>query len=217
MKNNVYFVSGIDTNIGKSYATGYLARQWTESGINTITQKLIQTGNSDMSEDIVLHRELMGIELQAVDIEGLTAPEIFSYPCSPHLASEIDGRELNIEKIARATSILSDMYDRVLLEGAGGLFVPLSRSLLTIDYITQNNYPIVMVTSGRLGSINHTLLSLEAMEQRGLTLHSLIYNTFEESRDEVIARDTESFLRDYISVRHPDAEFISLPIHRSTL
>ena len=63
MKKNVYFVSGIDTNIGKSYATAYLARVWREKGINVITQKFIQTGNpAGYSEDIELHRRLMGLE-----------------------------------------------------------------------------------------------------------------------------------------------------------
>ena len=82
MKKNVYFVSGIDTNIGKSYATAYLARVWREKGINVITQKFIQTGNpAGYSEDIELHRRLMGLEYLPEDEQGWTKPEIFSYPC----------------------------------------------------------------------------------------------------------------------------------------
>ena len=95
MKENVYFVSGIDTNIGKSYATGYLAREWNKNGIRTITQKFIQTGNTELSEDIELHRKLMGTGLLPEDKEGLTMPEIFTYPCSPHLAAEIDKRAID--------------------------------------------------------------------------------------------------------------------------
>lgn len=137
MKENVYFVSGIDTNIGKSYATGYLAREWNKNGIRTITQKFIQTGNTELSEDIELHRKLMGTGLLPEDKEGLTMPEIFTYPCSPHLAAEIDKRAIDFNKIERATEALSEKYDAVLLEGAGGLMVPLTRDLLTIDYIAQ--------------------------------------------------------------------------------
>jgi len=71
MKKNVYFVSGIDTNIGKSYATAYLARVWREKGINVITQKFIQTGNpAGYSEDIELHRRLMGLEYLPEDEQG---------------------------------------------------------------------------------------------------------------------------------------------------
>ena len=143
MKQNVYFVSGIDTDAGKSYATGYLAREWNQHGKRTITQKFIQTGNVGHSEDIDLHRHIMGIPFTEEDREGLTMPEIYSYPASPHLASELDNRPINFDKIKRSTEILSERYDYVLLEGAGGLMVPLTTKLLTIDYIAQEKYPPV--------------------------------------------------------------------------
>lgn len=211
MKENVYFVSGIDTNIGKSYATGYLAREWNKNGIRTITQKFIQTGNTELSEDIELHRKLMGTGLLPEDKEGLTMPEIFTYPCSPHLAAEIDKRTIDFNKIERATEALSEKYDAVLLEGAGGLMVPLTRDLLTIDYIAQKNYPLIFVTSGRLGSINHTLLSLEAIRKRGIRLHTLMYNLYPVSDDELIRRDTEDYIRSLLAKEYPDTEFVSVP------
>lgn len=126
--------------------------------------KFIQTGNVGHSEDIDLHRHIMGIPFTEEDKEGLTMPEIFSYPASPHLASQLDNRPIDFGKIKRATEELSERYDYVLLEGAGGLMVPLTTELLTIDYIAQENYPLIFVTSGKLGSINHTLLSLEAIQ-----------------------------------------------------
>ena len=198
MKDNVYFVSGIDTNIGKSYATGYLARKWNEAGIRTITQKLVQTGNEDVSEDIALH-------------ERLTMPEIFSYPCSPHLAAEIDRRPIDFDKIERATQTLSGRYDAVLLEGAGGLMVPLTRDLLTIDYIARHHYPLVFVTSGRLGSINHLLLSLEAADRRGIRLHTLVYNLFPEEDDALIRQDTEEYIRHLLKEKYPEARLEVVP------
>ena len=143
MKRNVYFVSGTGTGIGKSYATGYIARLWNGKGIRTITQKLIQTGNREISEDIELHRRIMGCPLLPEDIQKLTMPEIFSYPCSPHLAAEIDGRQIDFGKIDKATEELSRRYDAVLLEGAGGLMVPLTRQYLTIDYVADHGYPLV--------------------------------------------------------------------------
>ena len=76
MKQNVFFVSGIDTDAGKSYATGFLAREWNKNGQRTITQKFIQTGNVGHSEDIDLHRQIMGIPFTKEDQEGLTMPEI---------------------------------------------------------------------------------------------------------------------------------------------
>lgn len=211
MKDNVFFVSGIDTNIGKSYATGFLARQWNEAGTRTITQKLIQTGNTTMSEDIELHRRLMGTGLLPEDREGLTMPEIFTYPCSPHLAAKIDGRPINFEHIRQATEQLSERYDAVLLEGAGGLMVPLTPDLLTIDYVAQQDYPLIFVTSGRLGSINHTLLSLEAVKARKLRLHSVLYNLYPLEEDKIIQEDTQHYIREYLNRHFPEAQFLTVP------
>lgn len=70
-------------------------------------------------------------------------PEIFSYPCSPHLAARIDNRPIDFGKIERATRELARRYDIVLVEGAGGLMVPLTEEYLTIDYIAEKNYPLI--------------------------------------------------------------------------
>ncbi|WP_455672477.1 dethiobiotin synthase [Phocaeicola sp.] len=212
MKQNVFFVSGIDTNIGKSYATAHLARLWNEKGINTITQKFIQTGNRQgYSEDIELHRRLMGTSYLPEDEQGLTKPEIFSYPASPDLAARIDRRAIDFDKINRATEVLSERFDAVLVEGAGGLMVPLKDDFFTIDYIRQSGYPLVFVTSGRLGSVNHTLLSFEAIERRGIRLHTVMYNLYPEGEDKIIQADTESYIRRYIEKHFPEAEFVKVP------
>lgn len=212
MKDNVYFVSGIDTNIGKSYATGFIARTWWEQGIRAITQKFIQTGNIGYSEDIDLHRSLMGIEKTKEDREWLTMPEIFSYPCSPHLAAEIDERPIDFAKIEQATEELARRYDAVLVEGAGGLMVPLTHDYLTIDYIADKRYPLIFVTSGKLGSINHTLLSFEAIRNRGINLHTVAYNLFPLEEDTTIQKDTEAYIRDYVAHNFPQAKFIIVPV-----
>lgn len=210
MNNNILFVSGIDTNIGKSYATGFLAKKYINEGKKVITQKLIQTGNAEISEDIELHRKIMGIGFTEDDHTKLTMPEIFSFPASPHLASKLDNRKINFEKIESATKILSKKYDIVILEGAGGLMVPLTEDFLTIDYIAQHHYPVILVTSGRLGSINHTLLSLEALQKRNIKLHSLIFN-MNDSEDTFITNDTIYFLKNYLIKTYPECEFIILP------
>lgn len=211
MTKTVYFVSGIDTGIGKSYATGYLAREWNRKGIRTITQKFVQTGNTGLSEDIELHRRLMGTGLLEEDKTHLTMPEIFTYPCSPHLAAEIDGRPIDFEKIEQASRRLLERYDAVLLEGAGGLMVPLTRNLLTIDYVARRNYPLILVTSGRLGSINHTLLSLEAVAARGIRLHSVMYNLYPQEEDKIIQHDTEEYIRTWLQKKFPETLFELVP------
>ena len=85
----VYCVTGIDTDIGKTIATGLLARSFRNHGIKAITQKIVQTGCVGLSEDIIRHRQLMEIEPVPADHRGLTCPYVFPVPCSPHLAAEL--------------------------------------------------------------------------------------------------------------------------------
>lgn len=212
MTADIYFISGIDTGIGKTYTTGYLAKLWNEQGQQVITQKLIQTGNVDVSEDIQQHREIMGTGWLPEDESKLTMPEIFSYPASPHLATKLDGRDIDFDKIEAATQQLAEKFEVVLLEGAGGLMVPLTTELLTIDYLEQKKFPIILVSSGRLGSINHTLLSLEALKARGLSLYALAYNLNDESQDPLISKDTSEYLKAYLTKYFPDALWIDIPV-----
>ena len=208
----IYFVSGIDTDAGKTYCTAWLAKQLNGKGIRTITQKFIQTGNSGRSEDIELHRSIMGCGMLPEDQDFTTAPEIFSYPASPLLASKIDKRPVDFEKINNATKRLADKYDVVLVEGAGGLMVPLAENMLTIDFIARSGYPLVFVTSGRLGSVNHTLLGLEAVAARNINLYMVMYNLYPANPDTTISDDTRCYLRSYLGTRFPGTLWTEVPV-----
>ncbi|EGF51256.1 dethiobiotin synthase [Bacteroides fluxus YIT 12057] len=211
MESQIYFISGIDTDAGKSYCTAWYARQLAQNGKRVITQKFIQTGNVGHSEDIDLHRRIMETGYLPEDREGLTMPEIFSYPCSPHLAARIDRRPIDFNKIERATLELARRYDIVLVEGAGGLMVPLTEEYLTIDYIAEKQYPLLFVTSGKLGSINHTLLSLEAIKNRGIRLDTVLYNLYPTVEDKTIQEDTMQYIKNYLAKHFPDTKFEVVP------
>ena len=209
MKHTI-FISGTDTDAGKSYVTGWLARQYMEQGFSVITLKPVQTGNHEFSEDIDVHRRIMGIGMQPVDLDHTTAPIIFSYPASPHLAAKIDGGVIDLDIIDASVERLQAAYDVVLIEGAGGLMVPLTDDILTIDYPLTRNLPVALVTNGRLGSINHTLLSLEALRTRGIKLHALLYNTYFDT-DKVIAAETQAYLRRYLTANFPGTSMPLIP------
>ncbi|MCC8177264.1 MAG: dethiobiotin synthase [Bacteroidales bacterium] len=210
MSGKKIFISGIDTDAGKSYCTGYIARKMMDEGLKVITLKPVQTGCSEWAEDILTHRRIMGIPMQPRDLDHTTAPIIFSYPASPHLAAEKDGGRIDLEVIDRAADALAEEYDVVLIEGAGGLMVPLTRDLLTIDYVAQRGWPVMLVTNARLGSINHTLLSLEALTARNIPVHSVVYNEYFDT-DPVIAPDTREYIATYVSTYYPMAKLLFVP------
>lgn len=205
-----YFVTGIGTDVGKSWATGWLARRYMKEGRKVITQKFIQTGNVGFSEDIEVHRRIMGVGMLPEDLDHTTAPEIFSYPCSPDLAARIDGREIDFFAIDAATRRLEEQYDVVLIEGAGGIMVPLQDDYLTIDYIRDRQLPTVVVTNGRLGSISDTLLTLEAIRREGIGLAEVVYNPYFD-KDPTICADTKAYLRRYLARRFPSVPLTEMP------
>lgn len=144
----IIFVSGIGTNVGKSYATGWLANHLIAKGEKVITMKMIQTGNIGYSEDIEIHRKVMHLPLLPIDTDFTTAPIIMTYPASPHLAARIDKREIDLSLIDKSTNKLFADYDTILMEGAGGIMVPITENYLTIDYIHEKSYRLQSSQTG---------------------------------------------------------------------
>lgn len=223
LDSGIYFVSGIDTDAGKSYATGWLAANWdsvTDGALDAmtsrsrvITQKLIQTGCAPdkISEDIVTHRRLMGTGLLSEDLDHTTCALRFAYPASPHLAAAMERRTIDLSLADRATEKLLERYDTVLIEGAGGLMVPIKSDYYMIDYAAERGLPLILVTSARLGSLNHTLLSLEACRTRGVRVSLVAYNLW-GANSTFITDDTRNYLVRYLKKHHPECDFIDIPV-----
>ena len=211
LPKGTYFVTGIDTDAGKSVATGVLARLLAEEGASVMTQKFVQTGNEEFSEDIAMHRNIMGIGMQEYDLDHTTAPEIFPYPASPHFAAQLAGRKIDLSRIENATRLLAAEYDIVLIEGAGGLMVPLDGFYTTADYIAGNDLPVIIVTSGKLGSINHTLLTLEVCHSRGIKLAALVFNHWPKGNPQITVDTLDYFYR-WIDCFQPGVPVIEIPV-----
>jgi dethiobiotin synthetase len=201
----VIFITGIGTDIGKSYATGYLAKQYLNQGYSVITQKFIQTGNNGISEDIQLHRKIMGIDLLPEDLNGTTCPIVLSYPASPHLAAQIDNIDIDLDKIQQATATLRKKYEVTLIEGAGGIMTPIAPGYTTLNYIKMQKLSIIVVTTPQLGSINHTLLTLEMCRYSNIKVAGLVYNKF-NVEDELICDDTLRYIKNYIARRFSNVQ-----------
>ena len=206
----ILFVAGIDTDIGKTVATGHLARRYAAQGRSVVTQKLVQTGCGGFSEDILVHRKIMGIDLLTEDRNGLTCPYTFRFPGSPHLAAALEGKTVDLARLAATARQLAGVYEFVLVEGAGGLCVPLTDRVLTVDFVGEQGWPVILVSSPRLGSINHTILSLEALRARGLPLQAVVYNLHHEARPEIV-RDTRWMIENTIRRMGFSAPVMDLP------
>ena len=179
-------VGGIDTDAGKSVVTGLLARHLLDQGKAVTTLKLVQNGCTGMAEDIVQHRRLMGQALTDWDRDGTTCPYVFPFPASPLLAARLAGAEIDTAVLDRSIETLRQRHEWLLVEAAGGLLVPLQEHLVLLDYLAAKQLPLILVTSPRLGSINHTRLSLEALRTRAVPLVGLVYNLHGDHPREIV-------------------------------
>lgn len=190
-----FFVTGIDTEIGKTIVTGNIAKYLASTGVKVTTMKPVQTGCEGLAEDIITHRSIMGRELDIYDKNLITAPEIFKFPASPHLAAELENRTINFEKIDKCIQILNENFEVVLIEGAGGVYVPLTRDYTTLDFIADRSLPVIVVSSPRLGSINHTMMTIEILKSRNIRIAALVYNMYPPEK-ESIATDSIRVIKD---------------------
>jgi len=204
------FISGIDTDSGKSIVTGLLAKYLQEQKKSVITQKYVQTGCTGIAEDLITHRQIMGIPLQKQDKESITCSYLFKHPASPHLSAAMEGVTIDASKFTKASQELEKDFEYILMEGAGGLMVPLNDEALLIDYVHEQKYPVILVTSSKLGSINHTLLSLEALKNRNLELIGVVYNQY-PNEDEKITKDSEQMIQKLLKKTYPNSPFVSIP------
>ncbi|MEN7551045.1 dethiobiotin synthase [Rapidithrix thailandica] len=214
--NKPLFISAIDTDAGKSIFTGLLAKYLMDQGQKVITHKMAQTGCQGISEDIQTHRKLCGIDLLPEDYQGATCPYVFKYPASPHLAAALEKQEIDPSVILQSIEQLQTSYETVLVEGAGGLLVPVKPGYTTIDFIQEHQFPLALVSSARLGSINHTLLSLEACLHRNIEVKYLVYNHYPKA-PEHISIDTLEVFKEYLHQHFPQCRVIHMPLDRAPL
>jgi len=182
------FITATDTGVGKTLISGLLLGYLREQGIQAGYQKWAATGVEDSVADLERVRELAGLSGVPADPLDLIVPYRLPYAASPHLAAELAGRSIEPEVIIRAFEKLREAYEVLVVEGVGGIMVPLARTLLLADLVARLRIPTLLVARTGLGTLNHTLLSLEALRRRDIPLLGVLF-TDGPGEDETIAAD----------------------------
>ena len=180
------FITGTDTGVGKTVAASALARLISLKGVKVgimkpVTSGCIERNDSLVSEDAELLAWGAGIENVTPDM----APYLLREPLAPSEAASRDGVRIDVSGIRDAYRRLEEQHDFVIVEGAGGLMVPLAGGLLIADLITTLNLPALVVTRPNLGTINHTLLTTFAARQMGISVTGIIINSYPSEPDAV--------------------------------
>jgi len=160
-QNFQFIICGTDTDVGKTLISSFLVR-----GLNCYYWKPIQSGIEDETDSEYVKRVS-----QISPKKILKEAYIFNTPVSPHWAAEIDK-----VKIIKSTLNLPKISKTLLIETAGGLMVPLTRDFLQIDQIKIWKLPVILVCRSAIGTLNHTLLSIEALRKRNIPILGLIVN-----------------------------------------
>jgi dethiobiotin synthetase len=195
------FITGTDTDVGKTVVTGLLAQALAAQGRSVITQKWVQSGCVGFPEDIDTHLHWMGCTRQTIAAyQASVCPYVFALPASAHLAAEAEARVIDPDVIKQAYLTLEAQFDHVLVEGMGGALVPYTRKALLLDLADELNLPVLVVAKNKLGAINHTLLTLEAIEARGLNVVGVLFNGPEHKPDS-ITEDNPRIIQDLTGVK----------------
>jgi len=161
--NNIFkfIICGTDTDIGKTLISSFFVK-----GLNSFYWKPIQSGIESQTDSQTVEK-LAQVNKEKIIKEAY----VFTKPLSPHWAAEIDQKAINFDKLR-----LPKVQGSLIVETAGGLMVPITRNFLQIDQIKQWNLPVILVCKSSLGTLNHTLLSIEALKLRNIEILGLVVN-----------------------------------------
>jgi dethiobiotin synthetase len=183
------FVTGTGTEVGKTVVAAAIARTLATEGQRVAVFKPAVTGlDEGVETDHALLRRASGSAQSDEEI----APYRYGPPASPHLAAALAGQEIDPAQLRQAASAAAQGADAIVCEGVGGLLVPLSPSYLVRDLAADLGYPVVVVGGPGLGTINHTLLTLESARAAGLEVAAVVLTPWPEEQTEIEASNRET-------------------------
>ena len=201
MANNTLFVTGTDTSVGKTYFCARLLEFLKMKGIQAGYQIWIATGtNSGLPEDLAVCLKAASI-VPTPELAAQQVPYSFKYPAAPHLAAEMENRRIDTEIILENYNILAARYEWLIIEGVGGIMVPVRRDLLLADLLGQVRPRTLIVARSGLGTINHTLLTLEALRRRKIPVLGVVFSDPPEREDERLVQDNLQIIEEIGLVR----------------
>lgn len=168
MKNG-HFITGTDTGVGKTYVTALILAELRRRGVKAAAFKPIACGKGGR-RDAEIYAKLMNDE-QPLDVIN---PIYLRNPLAPSVAAKLEGKRIDLRRVFASYKLLGAKYDVVLVEGAGGLLVPIKRNYFVADLAKELGLPVVIVARLGLGTINHSLLTVR--QARGLRIAGIVLN-----------------------------------------
>ena len=189
-----FFITGTDTDAGKTILTTCLLAGLRGRNINALPMKPIQTGcEAGGVPDLDFALNHVGLAPDNAT-RTLMAPYRYDPPCSPHLAADMAGDKIELSQITTAFHQLKGSCDRVLAEGAGGALVPINDKESMLDLMVAFNLPIILAAHSGLGTLNHTLMSCQVLRSAGLTISGIVLIDTQPTEWTYIKQDNREIL-----------------------
>jgi dethiobiotin synthetase len=191
------FITGTDTEVGKTVVAAGLALALRKRGVEVGVMKPAATG-CRLRRGILVSEDAEFLKRAAActDDDGLICPCTFHNPLAPEVAAKIENKTIDVSKITRAYDKLRRRCEALIVEGAGGLLVPIKRNYFMIDLVVAMKAPLVIVARPGLGTINHTLLTCASARERGINVAGIIINNY-PARPSLAERTNPDALRRY--------------------
>ena len=193
---NSFFITGTDTDVGKTYITAGLAVSFRKMGIDVGVMKPFAAGNAQKkgfkSEDV----EILSRAAQVNDPEELINPQFFPIPASPYTAWKNLKTKPKISTILSSFKKLSKLHDVLLVEGMGGVMTPILKNYHVTHLIKDMNIPIIIVTRSRIGTVNHTMMTVKMCNEFKIPIKGIIINNFDSDGYKIkeLTRDLKNLL-----------------------
>ena len=175
---NGLFITGTDTGVGKTYVACGLAKALVKKGVHVGVMKPIATGETNFSADA----EELKKAAQVIENKEIINPYCFSIPAAPLVSARCAKQRISVPKILSAYRQLTKIHDFLIVEGAGGLLVPISYTMTMADLAKKINLPLLIISRGSLGTINHTLLTVSYAQTYHIPVFGILINHTEPIR-----------------------------------
>lgn len=204
------FITGTGTDIGKTYVSALIMKQMIKENMNACYFKPVLSGAEKKdgriyAGDIEYVKEISGLKEESSNMGSF----IYEYSASPHLSAKIENKPFNMEKVVNDYNKLSEKYEYILIEGAGGIICPFTDDftpVYTKDIIKKLNTSSILVTNTTLGAINNAMLSIYYMRDNQIDIKGIIFNNYKGS---LIEQENIKFI-----IKHSKLKLLAVVNHK---
>lgn len=211
------FITGTDTGVGKTYIAAGIAQQLRRNGVNVGVMKPAETGcavraGTPVPRDAIRLRKAAGVK----DSLDLVNPVRLRKPLAPLVAASLEGLRIDPRRIHNAFHTLSGRHDFMIVEGAGGIMVPIASGYSFLDLAQELGLPVLVVARPSLGTINHTLLTVNALKARDISIAGIVINYADDRRQGLAEKTSPAVIEELSGVkvlgtmRHASRSFSSI-------